>query len=129
MRLYLSSSRMGNQPQELLPLVDDGRSLAVIANAIDGYEKLALEKGVALEMDHLCKLGFDALEVDLRQYFGKRVIKYLYGGPATSPYESHEKRRAHFLVATSCLKMNDSVLSRASVREYEQQASPVSTGE
>jgi peptidase E len=38
---------------------------------IDGYEKLALEKGVALEMDHLCKLGFDALEVDLRQYFGR----------------------------------------------------------
>ena len=70
MRLYLSSFRMGNQPQELMPLVDDGRRVAVIANAIDGYDQRAREEGVALEVDHLRKLGFDAEEVDLRQYFG-----------------------------------------------------------
>jgi dipeptidase E len=72
MRLYLSSFRMGNQPQELLPLVDNGRRVAVIANAIDVYEQRTRAEGVALEVDHLSKLGFEAEEVDLRKFFRRR---------------------------------------------------------
>ncbi len=71
MRLYLSSFRMGNQPQELLPLVSGGKRVAVIANAIDVYDQRARAEGVALEGDNLRKLRFDAEEIDLRQYFGR----------------------------------------------------------
>lgn len=70
MRLFLSSSGMGNQPQALLPLVEDGRRVAVIANALDGLERSVRAEGVASEVDNLRKLGLDAEEVDLRQYFG-----------------------------------------------------------
>ncbi|HEY7355739.1 MAG TPA: Type 1 glutamine amidotransferase-like domain-containing protein [Ktedonobacterales bacterium] len=70
MRLYLSSSSLGNQPQALLPLVGDGRRVAVIANALDGSAHSTRAEGVASEVEHLCRLGFDAREVDLRQYFG-----------------------------------------------------------
>src|SRR5579884_770059 len=71
MRLYLSSFRMGNQPQELLSLAYDGRRVGIIANAIDGHDQHTREEGVALDVDNLSKLGFDAEEVDLRQYFGR----------------------------------------------------------
>lgn len=71
MRLYLSSSSMGNQPQALLPLVDAGGRVAVIANALDGSDRNARAEDVAHELENLRQLGFDALEVDLRQYFGR----------------------------------------------------------
>ena len=32
MRLYLSSQRIGNQPEELIKLLDGGRRIALIAN-------------------------------------------------------------------------------------------------
>lgn len=70
MRLYLSSSGMGNQPQTLLPLVEDGRRVAVIANALDDADRSARAEGVASEVENLRQLGLDALELDLRQYFG-----------------------------------------------------------
>lgn len=71
MRLYLSSSGLGNQPQMLLPLVADGRRVAVIANALDGADRSTRADGVASEMESLRHLGFDAFEVDLRQYFSR----------------------------------------------------------
>lgn len=70
MRLYLSSSGMGNQPRALLPLVEDGRRVAVIANALDDADRSARAAGVASEVENLRQLGFDPLELDLRQYFG-----------------------------------------------------------
>ena len=71
MRLYLSSFRMGNQPQELLPLVYGGRRVAVIANAVDGSDQHTREESVALDVSNLSKLGLNAEEVDLRHYFGR----------------------------------------------------------
>lgn len=72
MRLYLSSSGLGNQPQALRSLVADGRRAAVIANALDGTDPSARAEGVASEVESLRRLGFDAHEVDLRQYFSSR---------------------------------------------------------
>lgn len=69
MRLFLSSSGLGNQPQALLPLVEDGRRVAVIANALDGFDRNTRAMGVASELEPLRQLGFDVREVDLRQYF------------------------------------------------------------
>ena len=71
MRLYLSTSSLGNQPQALLPLVEDGRRVAVIANALDGTDPSVRAEGVTSEVESLRQLGFDAHEVDLRQYFGR----------------------------------------------------------
>lgn len=71
MRLYLASSGLGNQPQALLPLMEDGRRVAVIANALDGFGPDIRAMGLAEEERQLRQLGFEAQEVDLRQYFGK----------------------------------------------------------
>jgi dipeptidase E len=73
MRLYLASSGLGNRPQTLLPLLEDGRRVAIIANALDGAAPSARAEGVASEAEHLRQLGFDAREVDLRQYFGSNL--------------------------------------------------------
>lgn len=70
MRLYLASSGIGNQPQALPPLVKDGRRVAVIANALDGADQSVRSAGAASEVENLRQLGFDAVEVDLRLYFG-----------------------------------------------------------
>lgn len=71
MRLYLSSSGMGNQPQTLLSLVEGGRRVAVSANALDDSDWSIRTEGVASEVENLRQLGFDAFELDLRQYFGR----------------------------------------------------------
>lgn len=71
MRLYLSSFRMGNRPQELRALVPSGRRAAVIANAADLKGTCDREESVRLEVDNLARLGFETEELDLRQYFGE----------------------------------------------------------
>jgi dipeptidase E len=71
MRLYLSSFRMGDHPEELSALVGDGgRRAAVIANAIDDQPDDVRRYGADLELVALARLGFDPFELDLRDYFG-----------------------------------------------------------
>ena len=71
MRMYLSSFRMGDHPDQLLALLGgQGRSeIAVIANAMDaqpGHERAA---GVEREFNSLSALGMQPAEVDLRDFF------------------------------------------------------------
>jgi dipeptidase E len=69
-RLYLSSFRMGDHPEHLAPLVgDSGRRAVVIANAMDDAPADIRQAGVERELDALGALGFDAAELDLRDYF------------------------------------------------------------
>jgi dipeptidase E len=69
-RLYLSSFRMGDHPEYLTALVgDDSRSTVVIANAIDDAPEDVRRAGVERERAALGELGFDAAELDLRNYF------------------------------------------------------------
>jgi dipeptidase E len=71
-RLYLSSFRMGDHPEHLAALVGEGgRSAVVIANAMDDAPPDARRAGVELELAALAGLGFDAVELDLRDYFGR----------------------------------------------------------
>jgi len=72
MRLYLSSFRNGNKPEELLKLLGDGRRTALIFNAQDwkGAEDRATDLGA--ESERLKSIGLQPEEVDLRDYFGKR---------------------------------------------------------
>ena len=71
MRLYLSSFRMGDHPEYLTALAgESGRSAVVIANALDDAPAGVRRSGVGNELAALAGLGFDAVELDLRDYFG-----------------------------------------------------------
>lgn len=71
MRLYLSSFRMGNRPDQLLEIAG-GSKVAVIANAMDAESVELRRAGVQREIATLSGLGFAAEEVDLRDYFADR---------------------------------------------------------
>lgn len=72
MRLYLSSFRMGNRPDELLNLLGDGRRTAVIMNAADTSLPERRAVGLADEFARLREAGLDPVELDLRDYFGRQ---------------------------------------------------------
>jgi len=71
MRLYLSSFRIGNRPEELLRLLAGPKQTALIVNA-DDY-KSAEDRAASLEreIDELNSLGLEPTEIDLRRYFDK----------------------------------------------------------
>ncbi len=71
MRLYLSSFRNGNKPEELLALLGDGRRTAVINNALDFVDDAGRADSLLNENDRLKEIGLEPTEVDLRRYFGK----------------------------------------------------------
>ncbi len=71
MRLYLSSFRNGNQPQELLNLLGNGRNTAVIFNAQDWKPDSERAADYEQETERLKSIGLEPTEIDLRNYFGK----------------------------------------------------------
>ncbi|HEV2128070.1 MAG TPA: Type 1 glutamine amidotransferase-like domain-containing protein [Thermomicrobiales bacterium] len=68
MKLYLSSYRIGSEPERLRELVGPGRRAAIIFNACDCFEQRL--KFYEREEIDLADLGFEAEELDLRDYFG-----------------------------------------------------------
>ncbi|WP_079408550.1 Type 1 glutamine amidotransferase-like domain-containing protein [Streptomyces sp. 3211] len=85
MRLYLSSWRTGDHPDQFLALLDRPGPVAVIANAVDALpvdeRRVALER----EIDALASLGLQPVELDLRDYFDQppeQVAAALAGFPA-----------------------------------------------
>lgn len=73
MNLYISSYRLGNTPEKLVKLLSDNKKAAVIANAMDFLEKSERIKCVQQEITDLAKLGLNAEELDLRDYFNKSI--------------------------------------------------------
>lgn len=71
MRLYLSSFRNGNRPEELLKLLGKGRRTALINNAQDFLLPADRSSRRDEEIDRLKSIGLDPIEIDLRLYFGK----------------------------------------------------------
>lgn len=71
MRLYLSSFRIGDHPERLLPLIRPNARVAVIANSVDMGDQARRAAGVEYEIGELHKLGLGATELDLREYFGR----------------------------------------------------------
>jgi dipeptidase E len=72
-RLYLSSFLMGDHPEHLRTLVgEDDRGAVVIANALDHVPAEARDSRVKRELAALADLGFGAVELDLRNYFGQQ---------------------------------------------------------
>lgn len=82
MRLYLSSFRIGDHPEHLGALVGKpDRSAVVIANALDDAPAGVRRSGVERELADLARLGFDAVELDLREYFGREQrLRHDLGG-------------------------------------------------
>lgn len=71
MKLYLSSFRVGDEPEKLVGLVGENRKAAVICNAIDSLEGLERKERVEREINAMKDLGFEPEEFDLRDYFEK----------------------------------------------------------
>lgn len=69
MRLFLASYRFGGDPDRLVRLVGGTGRVAVIANAADAWGS-ARASAVVSDLVPLRRLGFDAREVDLRDFVG-----------------------------------------------------------
>ncbi|MFI2781268.1 Type 1 glutamine amidotransferase-like domain-containing protein [Streptomyces sp. ALB3] len=73
MRMYLSSFRTGERPDQMLALLTDPAAtgeVAVIANAVDALPAGERRAAVEQEADELAGLGLRPVEIDLRAYFG-----------------------------------------------------------
>lgn len=71
MRLYLSSFRLGNKPEELLGLLAGRKRTAIIQNAMDFVDSEERAASLAREVGDLKSIGLVPTKVDLRNYFGK----------------------------------------------------------
>lgn len=71
MRLYLSSYKLGNQPDELLKLLPHRKKTAIIHNAVDYLPDSRESHHSPDEVKRLEDIGLEVTEVDLRDYFGK----------------------------------------------------------
>ena len=71
MKLYLSSYRIGDHPEQLQKLVRTNKHAAVILNAQDLADVDGRAERVALGRQEMESLGFTTEELDLRDYFGK----------------------------------------------------------
>jgi dipeptidase E len=69
-RLYLSSFRNGDSPENLLRLLGEGRRTALICNACDFLPPDQRTAWLAGETGRLQQIGLSPVEVDLRDYFG-----------------------------------------------------------
>ncbi len=78
MRMYLSSFRTGDHPEQMLALLADPAStvdVAVIANALDALPAEERRAAVEQEVEALTGLGLRPVEVDLRACFGLSVAR------------------------------------------------------
>ena len=80
MRLYLSSFRLGDHPEQLVRLAGEGARVAVIANSIDGAPAEIRREGVQRELDDLTGLGLQPHELDLRDLAGAGDVRAALDG-------------------------------------------------
>lgn len=70
MKLYLSSYRIGTNPEALANLISGKKRIAVIRNALDFSDDIErLKRGRDREFNDLIALGLKPDEIDLREYF------------------------------------------------------------
>lgn len=70
MKLYLSSYRIGTNPEVLANLISGRKRIAVIRNALDFSNDIErLKQGRTREFENLIALGLKPDEIDLRDYF------------------------------------------------------------
>lgn len=71
MKIFLSSHSFGKYAEDLRELVGDNRRTLVVANARDYYDEAKRRAEVAEKLEVFRKEGFQAEELDLREYFPK----------------------------------------------------------
>ncbi|OIP86692.1 hypothetical protein AUK05_03100 [Candidatus Shapirobacteria bacterium CG2_30_35_20] len=72
MKLYLSSYKFGDNPQQLADLYGENKKVAVIVNAWDVYpDGERRQSGIQKEIDGLSQIGLKPELIDLRNYFNK----------------------------------------------------------
>ncbi len=72
MRLYLSSYRLGSNPEVLTSMITGDKRAALILNARDYFSPEDRESGRIEQTSELKKIGITAAEIDLRNYFGRQ---------------------------------------------------------
>lgn len=72
MKLYLSSYRLGNNPEKLVKLFSGSKKVAVITNAMDFVDDFQREESMKQSIMELKNLGLFPGEIDLRDYFRKQ---------------------------------------------------------
>lgn len=72
MRLYLSSYRLGNNPEILSSMIRGNKRAAIILNARDYFSEEDREAGRIEQTAELKTIGITASEIDLRKFFGKQ---------------------------------------------------------
>lgn len=73
MRLYLSSYRLGSNPEVLTSMITGDKRAALILNARDYFLIEDRESGKIEQTNELKKIGITAAELDLRNYFGRSL--------------------------------------------------------
>ena len=71
MKLYLSSFGIGNRSDKLTELTSTGKQAVVVMNAGD-HDPEARNKWLSNQLEELGNLGYQAKELDLRNYFDKK---------------------------------------------------------
>jgi dipeptidase E len=74
MRLYLSSYRLGDHAEKLSALMRGGQCIAAIGNALDfipADTRRNYEATIYSPIEEFAELGFEAENLDLRDYFGR----------------------------------------------------------
>ena len=73
MKLFLSSYKFGDNPNDFTSLFSEGRRIGVIGNAKDGLaDKEKYHRKIREEVESLNQMGFFAENLDLRSYFTKK---------------------------------------------------------
>jgi dipeptidase E len=80
MRLYLSSHKFGNRPEELVQLAGPKKHAGIILNASDTITENERNLVLQKQVKRLADLGFTSEEIDLRQYFNRtdELKKFLH---------------------------------------------------
>lgn len=73
MKFYLSSYKIGNQPEKLLALFSGNKKVGYIPNALDftNADPVRREKHIKSDLQSLTDNGFQTELLDLKNYFGK----------------------------------------------------------
>lgn len=100
MKLYLSSFRLGDNPEKLFNLFGSKRKVAVILNAVDFKTDEDRKASLEQEIKWLVELGLEPKEIDLRNYFnnnsGLEIDLDQFGGVWVRGGNTFILRKAYF---------------------------------
>ncbi len=74
MKFYLSSYKIGNNPELLKSLLPENPRVIYMSNAMDFGEPHRRKRHEDWDIKELCELGFKPEHLDLKQYFDKNVL-------------------------------------------------------